>query len=339
MRKANKIPLMIFLAVLLIALVAVAAVAIQQNRTPAAVDAQVNAGTEDEELEKWQENVISYNGKNYKYNNAIKVYLLMGIDKDGVVETAPDYVSGGQSDAMFLLVANSDDDTLSVISINRNSMTDVEVYTADGQSLGTVTAQICVQHGYGDGKKWSCTKSVDAVSHLFYNLPINGYLALNMDALSPMNDAVGGVEVTVLHDLYYPGSGVDLKEGDVVTLNGTEAYYYLRGRDTGEFDSASYRLRRQEQYITAYMAKLKETVSGNPSKITDIYESIEDYVVTNIDFASLAAELMQYEYDDSRMYTVPGETVEGGNYEEYQVDDDALYDLIIQVFYKEVEEP
>jgi hypothetical protein len=48
---------------------------------------------------------------------------------------------------------------------------------------------------------------------------------------------------------------------------------------------------------------------------------------------------MQYEYDDSRMYTVPGETVEGGNYEEYQVDDDALYDLIIQVFYKEVEEP
>jgi hypothetical protein len=39
------------------------------------------------------------------------------------------------------------------------------------------------------------------------------------------------------------------------------------------------------------------------------------------------------------MYTVPGETVEGGNYEEYQVDDDALYDLIIQVFYKEVEEP
>jgi hypothetical protein len=61
--------------------------------------------------------------------------------------------------------------------------------------------------------------------------------------------------------------------------------------------------------------------------------------VTNIDFASLAAELMQYEYDDSRMYTVPGETVEGGNYEEYQVDDDALYDLIIQVFYKEVEEP
>jgi LCP family protein required for cell wall assembly len=337
MRTEKKIPLMILLAVLFVALVTAIIVAVRQNRSPSAVEAQAADGTEDEDLEKWQESMISYNGKNYKYNNAIKVYLLMGIDKDGVVETAANYVSGGQSDAMFLLVANSDDNTLSVISINRNSMTDIELYSVSGQSLGTVTAQICLQHGYGDGRKLSCSMAVDAVSHLFYNLPISGYLAMNVGAVPAMNDAVGGVEVTVLHDLYYPGAGVDLKEGDVVTLSGTEAYYYLRGRDTDEFDSATYRLRRQEQYITAYMAKLKETVSGSPSKITDIYGSIEDYIVTNIDFASLAIQLMQYEYDDSRMYTVPGETVMGERYEEYQVDDDALYDLIIQVFYKEVE--
>ena len=37
------------------------------------------------------------------------------------------------------------------------------------------------------------------------------------------------------------------------------------------------------------------------------------------------------------MYTVSGETVMGEEFEEFYVDDDALYDLIIQIFYEEVE--
>ena len=41
-----------------------------------------------------------------------------------------------------------------------------------------------------------------------------------------MNDAVGGVEVTVLQDISFPKAGVDLKKGEKVTLDGTQAYYY-----------------------------------------------------------------------------------------------------------------
>ena len=47
-----------------------------------------------------------------------------------------------------------------------------------------------------------------------------------------MNDAVGGVEVTVQQDISFPKAGVNLKKGQKVTLNGTQAYYYLHGRDT-----------------------------------------------------------------------------------------------------------
>ena len=36
------------------------------------------------------------------------------------------------------------------------------------------------------------------------------------------------------------------------------------------------------------------------------------------------------------MYTVPGETSQEGVYEEYHIDEEAFYDLMIQVFYKEV---
>jgi hypothetical protein len=70
-----------------------------------------------------------------------------------------------------------------------------------------------------------------------------------------------------------------------------------------------------------------------------VFGAIEDYTVTNIDFSSLMSSLLEYEYTEDDMYTVPGETTVGEDgYEEYHVDEDAFYDLIIQVFYEEVEE-
>ena len=52
---------------------------------------------------------------------------------------------------------------------------------------------------------------------------------------------------------------------------------------------------------------------------------------------SFVSDLVSYEPDENGMYTVSGETVMGEEFEEFYVDDDALYDLIIQIFYEEVE--
>jgi hypothetical protein len=57
-----------------------------------------------------------------------------------------------------------------------------------------------------------------------------------------------------------------------------------------------------------------------------------------VDFATLAEELLNYEFSDDIMYTVPGETKMGDEFEEYYVDEDEFYDLVIQVFYTKVEE-
>ena len=332
----KRVPLVLMVAVLVLVLIIVLVIAFKDKDKTPTTDNEPSTSADD--LEKWQEGIISYNGKDYIYNQDINAYLIMGIDKEGKVETAADSQSGGQSDSMFLLVTNADDKTMSIISINRNTMTRVETYYKNGLSSGYTTAQICVQHGFGDGRQLSCTRAADAVSYLFYNLPITGYLSLRMDAMAIMTDAIGGVEVTVLEDISYPSKGVNLKEGETKVLNGTEAYCYLRGRELNEFDSASNRLRRQEQFIGAFSSQLKAYTKGSTSKMLDIYESIEDYVVTNIDFADLASELSKYEYDDSRMYTVPGETVMGEEFEEYYVDEEEFYDMIIDIFYEEVVE-
>lgn len=298
-----------------------------------AVDRNLNTS-----VEKWQEGVITYKGKKYKYNANLKNYLFMGIDKDGKVETASDYMEGGQSDAMFVIVADPTSQELSVLTINRNSMTEIATCDEEGNDTGTYKLQICLQHGYGDGKKLSCIRAQEAVSNLLYNLPIDGYISMHMGAIPIMNDAVGGVTIEVLHGLNDREEQTGLIEGETVTLTGEQAYTYVRGRSMDEFDSATYRLRRQEQYIMAFFAQLKESGNKNAKKVVDMYESIEEYLVTSVDFTSIINELTEYEYDESRLYTVPGETKMGEKFEEYYVDEDALYDLIIQVFYEEVTE-
>ena len=303
---------------------------------------QTEQETESQEnLEKWQEGDVSYQGKSYRYNSDIHTYLMMGIDKDEPVAQAKDYISGGQSDAMFLLVTDSKNQTLKVISINRNSITPIEVYDENGYSLDTIDAQICLQHAYGDGKKLSCMRSVDAVSQMFDNIPISGYLAMNMGGIPLMNDAIGGVELTALQSISVPDEGIHIKMGQTLTLNGQEAYYYLKGRDTHEFGSATKRLRREEQYIIAYMDKLKGISGGNAAGVVDIYDSISDYLVTSVDFTSLITELMDYDFSQNQLYTVPGETVagepvDGQTYEEYHIDEDGLKKLIMEVFYEPV---
>ena len=338
-KKKNNLPAIILLVLLILVLTIVVLFAIKGKVLPSDTET-AHAEGNTQATEKWQEGVIKHNEKYYKFNNKIHTYLIMGIDKDGPVEDeiAEDGSDGGQSDAMFLLVTNSENETMSVISINRNSMTDISMYGKGNVFLGKTKAQICTQHGFGDGKKLSCSRTAEAVSYLFYNIPIGGYLSINMGAIPIMNDAIGGTKVTVLNDLYYPSANVDLKKGETVNLMGMESYYYLRGRDMNEFDSATDRLRRQEQYITSYFAKMKEIAAGSKAKVLQVYESIEDYIVTNIDFVDLVSELMSYEYDESRMYTVPGETIMGETFEEYHVDDKALYDMIIDVFYNEVEQ-
>ena len=336
--KNKNVPFLILSIVLILILIGVIIFAINKKNQESAGNGGNTGGTdtESEYVEKWQEGVISYKGKYYQFNNDINTYLFLGIDKENMDSPVEGTAEGGQSDAMFLLITNVDDETLSVISINRNSMTQVELFGEMGASLGTTTAQICTQHSFGDGKHLSCSRTVDAVKYLFYNLPIEGYLSMTMGAMSVINDAVGGVEVTVLEDIVNEDAGVNLKKGETVTLQGMEAYYYLRARDQEEFDSATNRLRRQEQYIAGLMAELKAIAQSGTSKALELYESIDEHIVTNVDFVSFITELKSYEYEESRLYTVPGETVMGEKFEEYHVDDAALYDLIIQVFYEEV---
>ncbi len=279
---------------------------------------------------------IEYDGKIYKYNSDIITFLVMGIDSDEKVpevDENTDYLMGGQSDALFLFVMNPHDKSLSVIAINRNSMTNIYMCDRAGNYRKTGWAQICVQHGYGDGRELSCTRTRDAVSELFYGLPINAYVSMQIGAVKYLNNAVGGIEVVVPSD--FPEMG--FVEGQTVELDDEQAYFFLRFRDTTKFNSASKRLENDKVYLKAFMEKVFEKTKKDISCPIKLYNIVKDYVVTDItvdEMTYIASELLGYQMSELRFYQLEGEMVHGQKYEEFNVDTEAAKRLILQVFYE-----
>ena len=124
--------------------------------------------------------------------------------------------------------------------------------------------------------------------------------------------------------------------GETKTLSGDEAYVYVRSRDITQFDSASDRLARQEQYLNNMIPVMLKRIRSASSAVS-VYGAAEDYIYSNIDYNRLADEISDMTYDASEgMREVPGEVVMGEQLEEFYADDDGLYQLILDVFYEKV---
>lgn len=283
---------------------------------------------------------IYYNNKIYKYNGDILTFLMMGVDATGEMPAGMEdinYVKGGQSDAMFLLVMNPHTNGLSLIALNRNTMTNISVYDEDGNYMRTQKAQLCLQHGFGDGKELSSERAVMAVSSMLFQLPIQRYITVHMEAMEDVTNAVGVVDITL--DADYPPMG--FSAGETVHITGDQVNRFLRYRSMDEFDSATVRMNRNKLYLNALMKSIKSATANDIRFPVTLYSTISPYMVTNIsvdEVAYLASELLGYSLDSIKSYSLPGEAVMGVTYEEFHLDEEALQDMMIDIFYEIVED-
>ena len=243
-------------AAVIIAGVAVLAVAglgyvgIQKKKAAEAASAKATTEAEDSNTVTWQ-------GKTYKYNQNLSNYLLLGVDKRTPAETRVGKADAGQADALFLLSLNRKTKEMTLISIPRDTMTDVESFDLEGKSLGKSKDHISLSYGYGDGGAESCKLTQEAVSNLFYGLPIQGYLAMNLDGIPELAKSVGGLTVTVPNnslEYKYP----EFAEGAEVTLTEENTEIFVRSRDVDESQSAIYRMERQKAFLDAFSKKAKK---------------------------------------------------------------------------------
>ncbi|MCR5250176.1 MAG: LCP family protein [Lachnospiraceae bacterium] len=290
------------------------------------------------EEEPLREGEILYEGKRYRYRDDMICMLLMGIDKKGKLGGAGNALDGGQADALFLLVLDPQKKEYTILTINRNTMAEVDVFREDGSYEGLKIAQLALQHGYGDGLEESCLRQIKAVSRFLHNVPVNSYVALNIAAVPELNDAVGGVPVVLAEDMRL--DGVTHAAGEEVLLDGKQAVEYVQQRDVNVFDSNSERQQRQKQYMTGFVSKLREGARRDPGLTLELYRIARDYMVTDIDISRvtyMTSEFLSYHMSEAGIRSIPGEVRQGELLEEFYADDEAVKDLIVELFYDEVE--
>ncbi len=281
--------------------------------------------------------LIVYNGEKYRYNKDVTSILCMGIDNEEIADDETLKEKGaGQADSIFLIVIDTKKNKTTLLNISRDSEVDINVYDENMKYQGVKTAQLCLAYAYGDGKEKSCENMITSVKRLLYGMPIDSYISMNLSGISVLNDAIGGVDVNVLEDL----SNVDpeLKQGANVTLHGDQAETYVRYRDaySADIGTNNNRMQRQKQYVSAFIQKVVEQSKQDIMLPLDLYKMVADDSVTNLNAAKMSYLVSlagKSDLLDAEVITVPGKVFKKNGFTRYDVDDKALFEIILDVFY------
>lgn len=279
--------------------------------------------------------IVEYKGETYKYNDHLSNYLFLGIDTREAVDTYQSQADAGQADAIFLVSMDRATEKIKVLFIPRDSMTRIEVFNPYGQSLGETTDHLNIQYAFGDGKEKSCELMKTAVSDMLDGLPIQGYCSMNMDGISVITDFVGGIQLTIPDDSL-ADVNPEYKKGAVVDITGETAEQFVRYRDIDKTQSALVRQERQKTFLQALVQKAQEKAGEDAGFVTGLYDSVKSYTVTNMGNDIFAKLLAASQNGITDTETVPGEGTHGENFDEYHIDEDALSDLIISMFYEKI---
>ncbi len=277
-----------------------------------------------------ESNTIVKDGVTYLPRQDITVMLLMGIDDTGPVQESGSYNNSGQADMVALVVFDKTNETVNVLNLNRDTMLDMPVLGIGGKQAGTKYGQLALSHTYGTGLKDSCRNTRTTVSDFFNGLEINYYIAMNMDTIAILNDAVGGVTVNVREDFSKVDPTITMGE---LTLTGEQAMIYVRTRqDVGDQKNLS-RMERQSEYMNAFFKKFKEK-SKDEEFVLKVLEDISPYIVTDLTTKSMSAMVSRYEsYSMQENISLPGENVLNGEHYEFYPDEAALEDVMLRLFY------
>lgn len=299
-----------------------------QNRSEQALQTGQSSGGASRDLG------ITYQGKEYQYNEHLSNFLFLGIDTREKAETKTGQADAGQADAVFLVAWDRVEGNVSLISIPRDTLTDIEVFDQEGKSLGKSKDHISLAYAYGDGGTESCRLMEEAVSNLLYGVPLQGYCSISLDGISPLTEAIGGVDVVVPNDSLAEVEPM-WSQGTEIHLDGAEAETFVRYRNIRIEQSAMDRLQRQQEFLRAYGEKAVQVYEKDTSFLADLYSSLENYMTTNIGkdmFAKVLSALQREGNADSM--TIPGEGVQEAGFDAYRTDDSALYEMVLDVFYE-----
>jgi polyisoprenyl-teichoic acid--peptidoglycan teichoic acid transferase len=162
-------------------------------------------------------------------------------------------------------------------------------------------------------------------------LPIDYYAIINIDIFKDLVDALGGVEINVPYDMYYPDAAagllIDLKAGPQI-LDGEQAAGFVRFRHTarGDYD----RIDNIKALAFAMLGKLKAMNVSAASKVPELIDVVFKNVDTNASVAIVRQMLPRLSNIQLQTGILPTYHIEGTNREGY--DPEAVASSLAEIF-------
>ncbi|MEM8505860.1 MAG: LCP family protein [Cyanobacteria bacterium P01_D01_bin.1] len=240
--------------------------------------------------------------------------LLLGIkvtssdlnDYDAIYEDGYDALVDsfdGLSDSILMLRFDPATESVSVLSIPRDTRTDIGVATQK------------INEANRDGGP---ALSAEAVSDLLGGVGIDRYIRINVQGVEKLIDALGGVEVNVPKDMKYQDDSqhlyINLKAGRQ-RLDGDQALQFLRFRHDDNGDIG--RVQRQQMLMRALTQQaLNPTTISRLPKILSVIQSHVDTNLSVEELVALVGYSAQTDRSDVQMLMLPGKF---SSYEDYEL--------------------
>ena len=249
-----------------------------------------------------------------------KTILVVGVDKN---EGAKDPFLGTRSDTILVVTFDPSKETLSVISVPRDS----KVYISNDHGVQKINSA----HALGgiDLTKKTLEETL--------GLKFDNYIAVHNEGVKKLVDALGGVPVYIEKDMYYNDNSqnlhINLKKG-LQVLDGQQAEGYIRYRHDALGDIG--RTSRQQWFLKGVVEKMQ-----TPEAITKIPEVIQvttTYTKTDMsiyELTQLAVFLKSIDLSDIEVATLPGAPSKKGYVSYWILDPEKTQDVINRLVYKD----
>lgn len=236
----------------------------------------------------------NYVPKEYKKKDVLN-FLIVGIDN----EEGRDYGAGlGLTD--MILYANFDlqNNKLNLLQIPRDSYVGEDAPTGGSGKINAVLMN-------GPDKNSPINNLADLIEQQF-KLPVDHYVAMDMDALKTIVNTFGGLRVYVPQEMSYAGSY--LPQG-WQWLDGDAAEFFVRNRMGPGFERADIdRLDNQRHF---YSALFRRFMNLSPTDIVRLLPVFEHYCNTDIgltDIFDLCMSALNLQAENVMFCKVPGTT-------------------------------
>ncbi|MCQ2516237.1 MAG: LCP family protein [Saccharofermentans sp.] len=283
--------------------------------------------TVEADYDNWGDSVV-YNGVTYYPNHHLTTLLFMGVDQNSDYESSELIGNGCRADTIMLFILDNENNTLDILEVNRDTWSPVDVYDHDRNYLYSGDMQLCLQYSFADSPTRSCMLMKSKVSSLLYGVGIDYYCSLTLDGMRNVVEAMGGLPVTFDENLSFIDPA--FVEGATVVLTPEQAERLFRYRDITQTGSNQGRMSR----AAFVMQQLFDTMVGTDSEtLQTYYDAAGDGLTTDADADTLYS-IRTYQLNN--IYTFSG-TYQTNTYDEFYIDEDALQEMVIDLFYVEAE--